>query len=252
MTFSIDLRAACCLVALVPLCATLAAPEQPAPAGPPAPRLSSHFQLSTVGDWRSDRLERETLAALESWYRSYQIAFAVELDVPVTVLLYPEHLFHRSTGAPPWADGVYELDAGIRIATGGVARLERDLERVLAHELAHAFITRCSGGRAPRWLQEGLAQALSFPHTATEPATSGLPAGSLAALDYTGCLDFVLALIRAHGVETLMEILKDLGRGLSLDEAFASATGATARQLFQEWTARPPAHPDTGGPGGQR
>jgi hypothetical protein len=252
MTLKTFLRAACCLVALVPLCATLAAPEQPAPAGPPAPRISSHFQLSTVGDWRSERLERETLAALESWYRSYQIAFEIELDVPVNVLLYPQHLFHRSTGAPPWADGVYEQDAGIRIATGGVARLERDLERVLAHELAHAFITRRSGGRAPRWLQEGLAQALSLPPTATEAAAVHAPAGSLATLDYTGCLDFVQTLIRAHGVETLMEVLKGLGHGLTLEEAFAAATGATAPQLYQEWTARPPAYTHAGGPGGRK
>jgi hypothetical protein len=247
-----DRLAACCLVALVPAGAALAAPEQPAPVGPPAPRVSSHFHLSTLGDRRSERLERETLAALEAWYRSYQIAFEIELEVPVTVLLYPQQIFHHSTGAPNWADGVYEEDAGIRIATGGVARLERDLERVLAHKLAHAFITRRSGGRAPRWLQEGLAQALSLAPSASVSATARLAAGSLAALDYNGCLEFVQALIRVHGLETLMEVLTDLDRGLTTDEAFSVSAGATARQLYEEWSARPRGSPGAGGPGGQK
>ena len=36
--------------------------------------------------------------------------------------------------------------------------LNAEQELLLSHELAHAFIRQASGGRAPGWLHEGLAQ----------------------------------------------------------------------------------------------
>jgi hypothetical protein len=205
------------------------------------PRVSAHFRLQTVGPRRSDRLERETVAALESWYRHFQITFEIEPPTPIPVFLFPQHLFfHHSTGAPPWADGIFDQEAGIRIATGGISRLEPDLERVLGHELAHAFIACRSAGHAPRWLHEGLAQMLArstgLGHQSAE--SSAPAAGTLETLDYSGSLAFVQDLAAAHGLEALIDVLAAQGRGLCVDDAFRLVTGASAAELFRDWSAR--------------
>lgn len=195
-------------------------------------RLSSHFRLATVGQPLSDRLQHEALEALEKWHRRFLILFETEPEPPIAVLFYPAHLFHRQTGAPPWADGVYEQDGLIRIAAGGVARLEPDIERVLAHELAHAFITVRSAGHAPRWLQEGLAQFLAgassnpaFHTRATAPDSLG----------YQGSLVFTQALERRFGITSLIDILAELRAGSSMSGAFETVTGVGSEALFVAW-----------------
>ncbi len=201
--------------------------------GRPAPhRISPHFHLESVGSWRSERLERESLAALERWYRSFMIAFAAEPPTPIRVRLYSERTFHASTGAPSWADGSYARGQGIQVASGGVARLEPAMERVLAHELAHAFITARSAGRAPRWLQEGLAQALA-PGGEDPPAP--VAASSPDDLDHAGAHAFVQALIAAHGLATLLDLVAGLGQGEELGAAFRSRLGGPEGALLAGW-----------------
>jgi hypothetical protein len=154
--------------------------------------------------------------------------------VPIRVRLYPERLFHASTGAPPWADGAYARGDGIQVASGGVARLEEEMERVLAHELAHAFITHRSAGRAPRWLQEGLAQALS-PRGGHQAASPRSAMAHPEALDHAGAHAFTDALIQEHGLTALLDVLAALGRQQPLDCALRGGLGGSQEELYRAW-----------------
>ena len=76
---------------------------------------------------------------------------------PLTVVLYTNREFHDITRSPSWATGNY--DGRIRIAVGG-ALSSRDLDRVVTHELVHAFVATAASRRVPAWLDEGLATYL--------------------------------------------------------------------------------------------
>ena len=151
------------------------------------------------------------------------------------MLLYPRRTFHLQTGAPHWADGAYTADGAIHAAIGGVARVEPDLERRLAHELAHAFIANLSADLAPRWLQEGLAQALSDPRPGSRP--SPVEAMAVEDLDYRGTLDFTRSLLAEHGPEALRDALASMGDGASVEEAFRRYLGVPVVDLFATWRA---------------
>ena len=76
---------------------------------------------------------------------------------PVTVVLYGNREFHDITRSPSWATGNY--DGRIRIAVGGAVP-SYDLDRLVTHELVHAFIASAAPRRVPAWLNEGLASYL--------------------------------------------------------------------------------------------
>ncbi|MFQ5766730.1 MAG: hypothetical protein ACE5ID_01920 [Acidobacteriota bacterium] len=195
---------------------------------------SSHFILVGDGNNRSDRLEHEVLKSLETWYGRFLILFEGQPASPITVHLYSARLFHKLTGAPQWADGLFAPDGTIRLAIPQVGRLEPDLDRVLIHELAHAFITSRSGGQAPRWLQEGLAQILSG---TPAPSADRLahPASTPAGLDHAGALSFTRFLVKLYGMRTVLDLLAPMASGDGPDQVLAGLNGEDLTSQYDAW-----------------
>ena len=116
---------------------------------------SSHFVIKIEG--REDtEAARLVLNALEDAYRRVGARFAYYPLDRLEVVLYPDETFREVTGSPHWSGGIY--DGRIKMPIGGLARGSDRLARTVRHEYAHAAIVTLSKGKAPVWLNEGLAQ----------------------------------------------------------------------------------------------
>jgi tetratricopeptide (TPR) repeat protein len=127
---------------------------------------SEHFELSYDGArtdilWSSSEITRK----LENAYQDFGELFGiwpVEGGRPrIRVVLYRKSGFHEATGMGHWAVGVF--DGAVRVPVEDLGKEQSTLERVLRHEVAHAFVRESGGTGVPGWLNEGLAQWLEPP-----------------------------------------------------------------------------------------
>jgi tetratricopeptide (TPR) repeat protein len=116
---------------------------------------SSHFVLKFEGH-ENVAAGRIVLNALEDAYRRVGARFAYYPLERLEVILYGDEQFREITNSPHWSGAVY--DGRIKLPVGGVARGSESIARTLRHEYAHAAIGTLSRGKAPVWLNEGLAQ----------------------------------------------------------------------------------------------
>lgn len=116
---------------------------------------SSHFVIKIEGRTATEAA-RTVLNALEDAYRRVGARFAYYPLERLEVVLYPDETFREVTGSPHWSGGIY--DGRIKMPIGGLARGNERLARTVRHEYAHAAIVTLSKGKAPVWLNEGLAQ----------------------------------------------------------------------------------------------
>lgn len=157
-------------------------------------------------------------------------------------------------GAPPWAAGymIPQLRVGaIRLAQASQYPYGT-VETVFAHEVTHLLNHDASGGRLPRWLDEGLAtwqgrrwgvqdmvvysQSLltnDLPPLAELDASFEASAEE-ARLAYAASFGFVSRAMRRHGPSFAPAILRAAARR-PLAEAWAEATGGALADAESEW-----------------
>ena len=116
---------------------------------------SAHFQLKYNGA-AAPALAREVLRTLEGHYEQIESQLNYSPPEPIGVILYTQQGFADITRAPGWVGALN--DGRIRVPVQGLSGVDPELSRVLRHELTHSFIQQKTHGRAPTWLQEGMAQ----------------------------------------------------------------------------------------------
>lgn len=193
-------------------------------------KSAEHFRILYEGGTQQsigDRVAR----VLEREYSRISRTLNASPAEPVTVVLYTNREFHDITRSPSWATGNY--DGRIRLAVGGAVSM-RDLDRVVTHELVHAFVATAATRRVPAWLNEGLATYLEandvrWASQVLRNASSIVPLESLAQ-GFTG-LDEDAALVAyaesAIAAEILCALLDSnvgaflalVGNGRSVDDA---------------------------------
>jgi tetratricopeptide (TPR) repeat protein len=163
-------------------------------------------------------------------------------DDPITVVMYTDGDFRAITGAHAWASGVF--DGKVRLPLGAA---DRDLERLVTHELTHAAVHALARGRAPRWLHEGVAQALegvAVDPMLRVPATVNLTGVEALITDsdplraragYDLSLWIARDLLDRGGTPRLVALLERLGAGEPLDTAFARVYGLPLAELESQW-----------------
>jgi len=116
---------------------------------------SPHFTLRYSGS-SEPALARDVLRTLEGHFSAVESELNYTPPEPIGVILYTQQAFEDITNAPAWVGALN--DGRIRVPVQGLSAVTPELARVLKHELTHSFVRQKSAGRAPTWLQEGLAQ----------------------------------------------------------------------------------------------
>lgn len=169
----------------------------------------------------------------------------------IEALLYTADTFRDVTRSPSWAGAIY--DGRIKLPAGGINEKTAELEKVIYHEYTHAVVHRLSGGRAPVWLNEGMAQyeegRSSSEHSELlrkiaesnrvdirvfERSFMGLNAAG-ASLAYLISLSATEYLIREYGLTSLRRILDGLKSGMTMDAAVSSALYISYGDLESGW-----------------
>jgi tetratricopeptide (TPR) repeat protein len=225
--------------------------------------LSEHFELAYDGDrdellWSSHQI----VQILEHAYLTFGELFGhfpVEDGRPrIRVVLYRRAGFHEVTGIGHWAGGLF--DGTVRVPVEDLGREKSELERVLRHEIVHAFAHASGGPGVPGWLNEGLAQWLessslerqSAQVRAARERLRERPPGSLDELPqvlgslpepdqiaraYAQALAFTAYVERAFGDRVLFEMVAGCRSSTPCEETFRARTGAELESAFRDFAS---------------
>jgi Peptidase MA superfamily/Tetratricopeptide repeat len=201
-----------------------------------AQRLGDHFTVLFEGP-AEEEIAAKAVELLEAAYWRIGTAIGAYPNEPVTVVLYTQEQFRDITRSPSWAAGAF--DGRIRVPIRGALRNPRELERILSHEFTHALVRSLAPRGVPQWLSEGLAvtfepaakpapsrgtdAAAVVPLAQLEKSFGGL-SGDQARLAYVESASAVRALIDQSGMPAILNLLQNLGDGMSFDAAFERAT----------------------------
>lgn len=169
----------------------------------------------------------------------------------IIVILYAGRRYFHLLETPDWVAGFF--DGKIRVPVEPGTSETEAFAGLLRHELAHAFLHRLSRGRAPSWLQEGLAQYVEGRRVGVEEIRR-LGVTNLARFledseqdfhqrvdrekarrAYMLSLSYVQSLIRSGGAGAVVCLAAELGEGRGFAESFRQQLGADSRELEAAW-----------------
>jgi len=196
---------------------------------------SAHFQLKYNGT-AQPALAREVLHTLEGHFQAIESELNYTPPEPIGVVLYTQQGFSDITRAPGWVGALN--DGRIRVPVQGLTSMDSELSRVLKHELTHSFVQQKTHGRAPTWIQEGVAQWMegkrsdenatvlvqiydqgqAAPLGRLEGSWMGLPA-DVARYAYAWALANVEYVVETDGMGDVERILERISTGESTEDA---------------------------------
>jgi tetratricopeptide (TPR) repeat protein len=210
---------------------------------------SSHFTLRYSGEAQPE-LAHEIMRALEAHFSAVESELNFTPPDPIGVILYTQQAFADITRAPGWVGALN--DGRIRVPVQGLTSLTPELSRVLRHELTHSFIQQKTHGRAPTWIQEGIAQWMegkrsgdnaaalvqiydqkrAKPLSELEGSWMGLPA-DVASYAYAWGLANIEYIIQADGMGDIERILNRIAAGGSAESALNEVLRSDYDDLMQ-------------------
>src|SRR5450755_2647935 len=210
---------------------------------------SSHFTLRYSGEAEPD-LAREVLRALEVHFAAIESELNYTPPDSIGVILYTQQALSDITRAPGWVGALN--DGRIRVPVQGLTSLTPELSRVLKHELTHSFIQQKTHGRAPTWIQEGIAQWMEGKRsdenasllvqiydekqamTLGQLESSWMQlSGPIAQYAYAWALGNVEYIVQADGMGDIERILNRIAEGSSTEEAVREVLHANYDDLAQ-------------------
>ena len=207
-------------------------------------RIANHFTI--LFDGPADQpLAARVSELLEAIYWQVGGALGAYPQNILTVVLYSKEQFKDVTQSPSWAGGLY--DGRIRVPVAGRID-EKELRRVLTHELTHAVVYSLAPRGVPQWLNEGLAILMErggAPPRASADATApplaqlegafGQLSPEEARVAYATSAAAAQALLDRAGPMVIFNLLTNLGNGMKFDKAFERAALMPYSDFKQTW-----------------
>jgi tetratricopeptide (TPR) repeat protein len=213
---------------------------------------SSHFTLRYSGA-AEPALARDVLRTLEAHFSAIESELDFAPPDSIGVVLYTQEAFADITRAPGWVGALN--DGRIRVPVQGLKEVTPELSRVLKHELTHSFVRQKTRGRAPTWVQEGLAQWMEGKRSggdaglltqinqeghATSPAALEGPWMRLksdeAAYAYAWALANIEYIVQADGMGDIGRILERIASGSSTEAALRAVLHSDYNDLMESTT----------------
>lgn len=213
---------------------------------------SSHFTLRYSGA-AQPALARDVLRTLEAHFSAIESELDYAPPDSIGVVLYTQEAFADITRAPGWVGALN--DGRIRVPVQGLSEVTPELSRVLKHELTHSFVRQKTHGRAPTWIQEGLAQWMEGKRsgeaagvlTQINQEGHGTTLGALegswmrlpndeAAYAYAWALANVEYIVQVDGMGDIGRILDRIGSGSSTEVALREALHSDYNDLMESTT----------------
>ncbi len=211
---------------------------------------TAHFVLKYSGSATPD-LARGILRALEDDFNDIESQLDFTPPEPIGVILYTEQGFADITRAPSWAGAIN--DGRIRIPVQGLSSVTPELARVLKHELTHSFIGQKTHGRAPTWVQEGVAQFMEGRRTTgtagalvAAAGQGGVPSleslegswlslsGNQASIAYAWSLAAIESIIETGGIGDVSRLLGSIATSPNTAQALRDALHTDYSDLQQQ------------------
>ena len=200
--------------------------------------VGDHFIVSFEGA-QDASMAAQALESLDRAFWRICDVFGTFPPKTIPVVLYSGEQFRDITRSPQWAAAVY--DGTIRVPMRGAGEQGEDLDRVLAHEFTHALIRSMATRGLPTWLNEGLASALesddlgwaakgvatasSLPSLAQLSPPFSRLSGKDAQVAYATSAIAARRLLDDPGGAAVANLLRDLGDGVSVEDAFLHRIG---------------------------
>jgi tetratricopeptide (TPR) repeat protein len=211
---------------------------------------TEHFTLKYYGG-ANPELAREILRALEDDYNDIESQLDYTPSSQISVILYTQQAFEDITRAPGWVGALY--DGRLRIPVQGLTSVTPELAHVLKHELTHCFITQKSDGKAPVWLQEGVAQWMEGKRSTDDagglvnaaeqgsvPSLKSLEgswmglSGDSASMAYAWSLAVIESIIQNGGVSDVSRLIDKTATAETPEEAVREALHCSYDDLQQQ------------------
>ena len=195
--------------------------------------VGDHFTVSFEGPEDAVMAAQAQASLTRAFWRICDVLGAFPIK-SIPVVLYSGEQFRDITRSPQWAAAAF--DGTIRVPMRGAGEKGEDLDRVLAHEFAHALIRSLATRGLPAWLNEGLATALEsddlewakarMAKVSQAPTLAVLAppfarlSGAQAQIAYAASALAARRLLDEAGGAAIANQLRDLGAGVEFEAAF--------------------------------
>jgi len=215
--------------------------------------VTAHFSLKYSGAAAPD-LARGVLRALEDDFNDIESELDYTPPESIGVILYTDQAFADITRAPGWVGAIN--DGRIRIPVQGLTEVTPDLARVLRHELTHSFVGQKTHGRAPTWVQEGIAQYIEGRRSSPSAgallnlAAQGSPPrletlegswmglnGDSASIAYAWSLAAIESIVDQGGISDVNRLLDHIATDPSTEDALRNSLHDSYADLDQQTLA---------------
>ena len=226
-------------------------------------RLAGGSKLTLISPIQWSDVADELLTTLSKSHANYANLLGPIPAFTTAIRLMDEKSFYALTGAPSWTNAMF-FRGQIIVPLNTEQPVDLDnIHRSVRHEYTHAVVSALSAGRAPGWLDEGIAQwAEGTPNPALKPALKSwlrsndpvplrLLQGGFTKLNtamvpaaYAQSLVAADAVMQGFGFKKITTYLRGLRNGLDKEEAFHLAFGVTDQQFearlgmtLRQWAA---------------